>query len=260
MTTINMDVVKQRLASLQQNNKKSSLLWKPTHEEQTIRVVPYKYSPGIPFIELYFHYDIAGKSYISPVSFGQPDPIMLVAQKLKSTGDKENWKMGKNLEPKLRTFAPIIVRGKEHEGIKFWGFGKTIYEQLLSNMADESCGDITDPIKGRDIVVWTVKEEGKSFETPKIRIKMTTSRISDDGNIVKKIASEQPDIKEVWELKTYEELEDALKRHLNPESESNDEQKSEQKDSGPQPSSTKEEKGLQPVDDIDEAFRKAFGE
>ena len=26
----------------------------------------------------------------------------------------------------MRTFAPVVVRGKESEGVKFWGFGKTV--------------------------------------------------------------------------------------------------------------------------------------
>ena len=38
-------------------------------------VLPYKFNKDNPFIELYFHYDLGGKNYLSPISFGRPDPI-----------------------------------------------------------------------------------------------------------------------------------------------------------------------------------------
>ena len=270
MSTLNMDALKKRLQALKASNKKSNLLWKPTEKEQTIRIVPYKHQPDNPFIELYFHYDLNGKTYISPVSFGKPDPIMEVAQELKNSGDKESWKMGKDLEPKLRTFAPVIVRGKEGEGVKFWGFGKTVYETLLSNIADESCGDISHPTEGRDVVVWAEKEEGKKFLTPKIRIKMSRSKvISDDAedrqDLLNKIAEEQPDITEIWELKSYEELQEALNKHLNPEEEDagsngKTEEKSETETKSPEPAAT--ETKAEPVTvkdgDINEAFNNIF--
>lgn len=220
---INMDAVKARLNKLKKSNEKSDRIWKPTNEKQTIRIVPYTYQPDNPFIELYFHYNLAGKSYISPISYGQRDPIMEVAEKLKSTGDKEDWKDGRALEPKLRTFAPIIIRGQEHEGVKFWGFGRTVYEYILQNIADPDCGDITHPVTGRDIDVWTEKEEGKSFPTPKVIIKMKESKVIDPDRmsnakeIIEKITKHQTDIKEMWEVKSYEELKVILQRHLNPE-------------------------------------------
>lgn len=233
-TNINMDLIKKRLSALKASNKKSNLLWKPTEKEQTIRIVPYKHQPDYPYIELYFHYDLNGKTYISPVSFGKPDPVMEVAQELKNAGDKESWKMGRDLEPKLRTFAPVIVRGKESDGVKFWGFGKTVYESLLSNIADEECGDISHPTDGRDIVVWAEKEEGKKFLTPKIRIKMSRSKVIDteaenSQELLKKIAEDQPDITEIWELKTYEELQEVLNKHLNPDAEDTGNGKTEDK-------------------------------
>ena len=44
----------------------------------------------------------------------------------------------------MRTFAAVIVRGKESEGVKFWGFGKTVYQELLGVIYDPDYGDITD--------------------------------------------------------------------------------------------------------------------
>ena len=52
----------------------------------------------------------------------------------------------------MRTLQSVIVRGKESEGVKFWGFGKTVYQELLGVIADPDYGDITDFFtNGRDI-------------------------------------------------------------------------------------------------------------
>ena len=66
----------------------------------------------------------------------------------------------------MRTFAPGVVRGEESQGVKFWGFGKTVYQELLSIIADPDYGDITDPVNGRDVVVEfiTAEESGASFQ------------------------------------------------------------------------------------------------
>ena len=54
------------------------------------------------------------------------------SQKLKGTGSKDDYRLGKKVEKKMRTYAPVVVRGEESQGVKFWGFGKTVYQELLS--------------------------------------------------------------------------------------------------------------------------------
>ncbi len=214
---INIDQITARLKDLQKSTKNSQSIWKPLPAEAIIRIVPYKFDPENPFIELYFHYGIGGKTYLSPQSFGEADPIVDASNKLKSAGDKESWKLGKKLEPKLRTFAPIIVRGKESEGVKFWGFGKTVYEELMGYIADPDYGDITDPVTGRDLAVHTVKNEGQDYPITKVRIKPNQTAITDDRDILERIIETQVNITDIYNVKTYEELEAALHTHLNPE-------------------------------------------
>ena len=55
--------------------------------------------------------------------------------------------------PKMRTFVPVLVREEEAEGVRFWGFGKEVYQELLSVIADPDYGDITDATNGRDITI-----------------------------------------------------------------------------------------------------------
>jgi hypothetical protein len=144
---MDLNAIKNRLSQLQKTNNRTSNLWKPSPGTQVVRIVPYKFNADNPFIELYFHYDLGGKNYLSPISFGRPDPIEEFAQKLKSTGSKDDYRLGRKIEAKMRTFAPVMVRSEETQGVKFWGFGKTVYQELLSLIADPDYGDITDPVK-----------------------------------------------------------------------------------------------------------------
>ena len=150
---MDLEKVKRRLNQLQTSTQRTSNLWKPQPGTQQIRLVPYKFNKDNPFIELFFHYDLGGKSHLSPISFGRPDPIEEFAQKLKASGNRDDYRLGKKLEAKMRTFAPVIVRGEESQGTKFWGFGKTVYQEILSVISDPDYCDITDPVSGRDITV-----------------------------------------------------------------------------------------------------------
>lgn len=207
-----------RFSSLQNNTKKSDSIWKPANGKTQVRIVPYKFNKDIPFIELYFHYNINNKTYLSPISFGRPDPIVEFAEKLKRTGDTDDWKAGKKMEPKLRTFVPVIVRGKENEGVKFWGFGKTVYQDILGYIADPDYGDITDPLTGRDIVleVMSAEESNASFPTTTIRVKPTVTKLSDDPATIQSLLENQKEITELYSELSYAELKGVLENWLNP--------------------------------------------
>jgi hypothetical protein len=207
-----------RFNSLQNTSKKSDSLWKPTPGKHQIRLVPYKFNKDIPFIELFFHYNINNKTYLSPASFGRPDPIVEFAEKLKRTGDTDDWKAGKKMEPKLRTFAPVIVRGKENEGVKFWGFGKTVYQDILGYIADPDYGDITDPMNGRDIVVeiQSAEESNAAYPTTTIRVKPSQSKVADTPEGIQSVLENQKDITELYSELSYSELKGVLENWLNP--------------------------------------------
>lgn len=256
---INLDAVRQKLSQLQNVTTKQNNLWKPEPGAQQIRIVPYQHNRENPFLELYFHYNFGGKNMLSPITYGRPDPIVEFAEKLKSSGSKEDWKMGKKLEPTMRCYAPIIVRGKEHEGIKFWGFGKTVYQELLGFIADPDYGDITDPMNGRDITVeFKAKEQtGKDYPETSIRIKPNTTPITTDKSVLEKLSS-QPNINDIFKEPSYDDMMKALQDWLNPSDEpaaaetKSDTQK--QNKSSIESSST----AASSVDDIGAAFDQLF--
>ena len=214
---MDLDAIKSRLNQLQ--NTQTNAFWKPQPGKSQIRIVPYKFDKNNPFSELFFHYSLVpNKTVLSPQSYGRPDPVQQFADKLKSTGNKDEWIQGKRIEPKMRTFVPVVVRGEESEGVKFWGFGKTVYQELLGIIADPDYGDISDSLTGRDIVVerQTPAEAGNQYGKTTIRVKPNVNALSDDSNLLTKLLEEQPELKELYQEPTFDELKSHLSNFLNP--------------------------------------------
>ena len=214
---MDLNAIKNRLSQLQTSNTRTSNLWKPQPGLQLVRIVPYKHNTDNPFIELYFHYHLGGKNYLSPISFGRPDTIEEFAQKLKSTGSKDDYRLGRKVEAKMRTFAPVVVRGEETQGVGFLGFWKTVYQELLGIIADPDYGDITDAVSGRDVAVVfkTAEETGKSFPSTSIRVKPNQTPITEDASVLESLNESQKNITEIYQEKSYEELTQALNEYLN---------------------------------------------
>jgi len=230
---LNMDRVRNKLASFdktkkggkkestEQQAKIKQFIWKPEPGKQVIRIVPHQYSPDFPFIELKWHYDFNGdkRSYLSPASQNKPDPIVELANRLEKV--KETWLKGRKMQPKLRTYVPIIVRGKEEEGVKFWGFGVQVYEQLIATLDEPEYGDITDLVNGYDITVdfTTAEAAKKDFPETKILIKPKPRPVIDPEHpkvreILELITKKQPDIFDIYTPASYEELAAALETKL----------------------------------------------
>ena len=253
---MDIDLIKKRLNQLQTTTSTKDNFWKPIPGKTQIRVVPYKYNKDNPFIELYFHYNLGdNKTYMSPVSFGRPDPVQEFADKLKSTGDRDEWIQGKKLEPKMRTFVPVVVRGQEKDGVKFWGFGKTVYQELLSFIADPDYGDIADPLNGRDVVVEkiTPQEAGNQFGKVTIRVKPNQSALTDNADVLTKLIDGQTELVDLYKEPEYDELKEALASYLNPE-DSNDES-----DDNSEKSSETTSKASKTTD-VEDAFDKLFND
>ena len=212
---IDLNAIRNRLNTLQTKVTKTDNLWKPQPGKQQIRILPYVHNTSNPFIELYFHFGFGGKNIISPSSFGEADPLLEFAEKLKATGNREDYQLSRKLTPKMRTYVPVLVRGEESEGVKFWGFGKNVYQELLGFFADPDYGDLTDPVNGRDVTVEfkTAAELGKTYPETYIRVKPNTSPISEDSNVLE-LAKDQIELPNMFKKVSYEEMENMLKQWL----------------------------------------------
>jgi len=247
--SIDLDAIRNRLTSLQSKTKKQNNLWKPEAGKQTVRIVPYQFDKGNPFREIYFHYDLGKRNYVSPITSGGSDPVVEFAEKLKATGSSDDWKMAQKLMPKMRTYVPVVVRGKESEGVKFWGFGKQVYAEILGFIADPDYGDITDLQSGRDITVEFTPGSDGSYPSTTIRVKPSQTPATQDKNVANMILNEQKNVdSDVFPEATYDDLKEALQNWLNPEDEVETTESAE--DTTPT--------GVTSTDDIDSAFDDLF--
>jgi|TARA_B110000902_G_scaffold84659_1_gene100519 hypothetical protein len=224
---MDLNAIKKRLNDMQsqaqnQGGQKTNLFWKPSVGKQLIRVVPSKYNKDFPFTEMKFYYGIGSKRVMaSPSNWGEKDPIEEFAKKLRSTNDKENWRLAKKLDAKVRTFAPIVVRGQEDEGVKLWQFGKEVYQEFLNLAADEEIGDFTDIAQGRDIKLSTVGPEstGTPYNKTSIGPSLKQTQLADTEDAVKQLLENQADPMKVFKPLTYDEMKASLQEWLSPEGE-----------------------------------------
>ena len=199
----------------------TKVFWKPQVGNYTIRIVPSKFNKQNPFREVFFHYGFAKGPVLALNNFGEADPIMEFAAKLRQSKDRDNWALAKKLDPKMRVFVPVIVRGEEHLGVRLWEFGKEVYTSLLTFAGDEDYGDFTDIQDGFDFKIDAISAEvaGRKVVSCKLRPRPKSSPISDDANEVNKWLEEQPDIMAINRKREYNDIKELLAKWLNPEAE-----------------------------------------
>ena len=253
---IDLNAIKAKLNQLQTTGTRRNNLWRPEPGKQIVRIVPYQHDRSNPFRELYFHYDLGKKNYLSPITNGKPDPVVEFCEKLKSSGNSDEWKLGKKMEPKMRTYVPILVRGAESEGVKFWGFGKQVYTELLGIISDPDYGDISDPMGGRDILVEFTPAEAGAFPKTTIRVKPNVTPMTEDKNVAEQAANNQSKLDDIFKEPSYDDLKVALEEWLNPESDTGE-------STDARPAEKKEEAvpaNVNKVDDVTAAFDELFNE
>jgi len=230
---MDINAIKQRLNSLQSSGQKkekvdySKYYWKPKQEgKYQIRIVPSTLNKENPFQEVFVHYGFSKFPIYSLTNWGEKDPIVEFSKQLRGTSEKENWQLAKKLDPKMRVFAPVVVRGEEDKGVRLWEFGKEIYMQLLGIAEDEDYGDFTDINDGRDFTVEAVMGDigGRQGIKCSIRVKPKTSPLGTDKTQLKSWLTEQPSVLELQKKMTFEDLKSVLEKFLNPEAEGDEEE------------------------------------
>jgi len=226
---MDLNAIKSRLTAMNNDGQKrekvdpEKTFWRPTTGKHQIRIVPSAYDPNYPFKEMFFHYGIGKYPMLALSNFGEQDPIVDFVQELKKTSDSDNWKMAGKLTPKLRVFAPVIVRGEEDKGVRLWGFGKMIYKELLALAEDEDIGDYTDVTNGFDLIV--EQQPGNPYPTTSVRIKPKMSELSDDNGKVESWLKEQPNPLESYTKYDYDFVKKQLAGWLDPEAAAQEESK-----------------------------------
>ena len=228
---MDLKTITARLESLQNPQKgknsknaeeKAKIFWKAPLGKSLVRFVPLKTNAETPFIELFMHYQFGKRTIISPINFGEKDPIVEFSKTLGKSKDPEDWKLAKKIKPKLRVLAPVIVRGEEDKGVRFYEFGPQMYNELLAYAADEEVGDYTDVIEGRDFKLDVV--QGATYKESTIRPAMKSSPLSKDSKQVEDWLNNQPSPVEFFSRYTFDEIKEFFEKWLNPEVETTTEQ------------------------------------
>jgi hypothetical protein len=222
---MDLSLIKQKLAASQNKGKPkekidyTKIFFKPKPGKYQVRILPSKFDKSNPFREVYFHYGFSKGPILALVNWDEKDPIVEFTKQLRKSSDKDDWQLAKKVEPKLRYFAPVLVRGEEEKGARLWEFGKLTYEQLLGIAADEDYGDYTDIIEGRDFTIEAVEDTiaGRKSVKCSIRPKVKSSLVSEDAALIQKVLDKQPDILTINKHHTFEELQEILNKWLNPE-------------------------------------------
>ena len=223
---MDLNTIKSKLATLNKSshggNKEKKdytlIYWKPKQEgKYIIRFVPSNLNSQNPFQEIYMHYGVGKFPIVALSNWGEQDPIVDFCKKLRTTGDSENWRLAKKLEPKLRVFAPVIVQGEEEKGVRLFEFSKTLYMELLSIADDEDYGDFTDVVQGFDFLVTATKIQDRPGFSLSLRPKPKQTPLSEDANKVKDWLANQPILLEERYKYTYEKLKEELENYISGE-------------------------------------------
>ena len=220
---MDLNKIKSRLDNLNQASKPKQtekkdytlVYWKPKEEgKYQIRFVPSKINKDNPFQEVFMHYGVGKYPIVALTNWGEDDPIVDFTKKLRKSSESENWRLAKQLDPKMRVFAPVIVRGEEDKGVRLFEFSKTIYMELLSIADDEDYGDFTDINQGFDFVVNATKVQDRPGFALSVRPKPKQTPLSSDASQITTWLENQPILLEERYKYTYDKLKEELQNFI----------------------------------------------
>lgn len=180
--------------------------------ETVVRVAPA--DDGDPFKTYFFHYGVGDSpGFLCPKkNFNESCPVCDFASQLWREGTDESRVMAKALFVRERHFSPVLVRGEEKEGIRFWAYGKEVYEYLIGLCLNPDYGDITDLDTGTDIVVTVSQPEGQRFPKTTCQPKRKSSKFCDsmDKKTCTEVLKSAPVLTDLMVRKTPEEVQGLL--------------------------------------------------
>jgi hypothetical protein len=235
---MNIDLIKNKLEKLQKGYEPkekvdyTKIFWKPKSAgKYQVRFVPspQNTNPESPFMEIFVHYGLSKFPILALTNWKEKDPIVEFAKKLRKEDDPESWALAKKIEPKMRIYAPVLVRGEEDKGVRLWEFGKETYMQLLGIADDEDYGDYTDVNEGRDFTIEAVDAVIVNRKGLKCSLiaKPKTTPLSKDPEEVKLWLDEQPDLLSVRRKYEFDELKTILQDWLDKTEDEEDEEEPE---------------------------------
>jgi hypothetical protein len=218
---LDMAKMKAKLQDLESGgrSKSDNVWWRPQEGEQEVRIVPTE--DGDPFKVYHFHYNLGdgarGGVLCPKRQFGENCPICDFASKLWQEGTDDSKKLAKSLFVRQRFFSPVVIRGEEENGVRVWGYGKTIYETLLGLVLNPDYGDITSVDSGVDFTLtYTLPKTKGAYPQTNLVPKRKSSALMKTKTSIKETLEAVPDINSLFTRKSPSDVKAILESFLNP--------------------------------------------
>ena len=219
---IDMELMRRKLATLrgEHDGNGNSVWFRPDEGDTDIRIVPT--NDGDPLKEMFFHYNVGehrGGILCPKRNFGEHCPVCEFASQLWREGsdnnDEESKKLAKSLFVRTRYFSPVVVRSREDEGIKVYGYGKMAYELLLGYILDPEYGDVTDIQEGTDITLtYTKPTKPGAYPQTNLKMRRNTSPLLEDSDAIPALLDGLPEFDGLFERHTPEQIDAILDEQL----------------------------------------------
>lgn len=215
----------------------STNLYLKQDEKHQVRIVPRLLSENeekinafvdqFKFVKVHYNSNkVVPKTCFSPANFGETDALddYYESERNSRALEKEEFKFLVNLKPKDSYITPVIVRGKEEEGVKLWVMSQKQFETLMDTMENtfypKEPPAIWDIKNGHDITVEvkSPKATGKKYSETVINVQGVSSPLVNENfpkEVAKEDLKEQPLWDQAYESRTNEELLSYLRNHIN---------------------------------------------
>ena len=184
--------------------------------QKRIRILPTK-DGSSPFVEAWFHEVQVGgqwnKLYDPAKNDNEKSPLTEVYEELMSTGKESDKQLASQYKARKFYIVKVIDRDKPEEGVKFWRFKHNYKnEGVLDKIIPiwKAKGDITDPTKGRDLIIELAKAKtpkGKEYTTIQTVMYDDPSQVNEDKEIAKTWIEDELSWRDVYSKKPTEYLE-----------------------------------------------------
>jgi hypothetical protein len=131
--------------------------------QKRLRILPTK-DGSSPFKEVWFHEVQVDGKWVKLYDPGKNDnersPLTEVYEELMATGKENDKKLASTYKPRKFYIVKVVDRDNESDGVKFWRFkhnykNEGILDKIIPIWRNK--GDITDPEKGRDLILELTK-------------------------------------------------------------------------------------------------------
>ena len=182
-----------------------------------IRILPTQ-DGSSPFVQIHGHkiqLDGEWKTFVCLKHEKDEDcPFCEAREALLATGKEQDKELAKKYGARKMYVVKIIDRDNEADGIKFWRFNHDYRKQgifdKIYGVLEATKQDITDPEKGRDLLVMIARDQNNRPTVTTIS-HLDPSPLSDDSEVSQEWLGDARTWEDVYSIKSYDYLEIIVK-------------------------------------------------